>query len=61
MLLVTNASVFHVCVRMSVCVLLCVCFNCYLASESREGIVDQITLRIAAEKLSPNDVLSRTL
>lgn len=56
MLLVTNAteflSVLCVCVHVYVCVLFVyvrVC-NCYLASESREGIVYQITLWLAAEK-----------
>lgn len=58
MLLVTNAteylSVMYVCVcvlfvYMCVCAGVCVC-NCYLASESREGIVYQITLWLAAEK-----------
>lgn len=57
MLVVTNATeyLFVVCVCVfDVCV--CVC-KCYLASESREGIVYQITLWLATEKTSSNNVL----
>lgn len=48
----SSVCVFMYCER--VCV--CVC-NCYLASESREGIKYQVTLWIAAEKPSSNNVL----
>lgn len=61
MLLVTNATeyLFVMCVCVCfVCMYVCVC-NCYLASESREGIVYQITLWLAAEKPSSNNVLLR--
>lgn len=54
--LVTN-QLIPLCVCLcivNVCV--CVC-NCYLASESREGIKYQVTLWIAAEKPSANNVL----
>lgn len=48
-----------VCARIvNICVCLCMCVcNCYLASESREGIEYQVTLWIAAEKPSSNNVL----
>lgn len=56
--LVTN-QLIPLCVCLCIvntCVCVCVC-NCYLASESREGIKYQVTLWIAAEKPSSNNVL----
>lgn len=52
--LVTN-QLIPLCVCLCI-VNVCVC-NCYLASESREGIKYQVTLWIAAEKPSSNNVL----
>lgn len=57
MLVVTNATEYlcDVCVC-DVCVSVC---KCYMASKSREGIVYQITLWLATEKTSSNNVLLR--
>lgn len=60
MLLVTNATDYLSCrVCVCVCLYVCVFITVNLASKSREGIIYHITLWLAAEKPSSNNVLLR--